>query len=69
MSDRILVMSARPGRVKDLIDVASIFPRPRDISAVKSSPRYGELFARIWGNLRDEVLASAKMADSTGKAA
>lgn len=59
LSDRILVMSARPGRVKDLIDVASVFPRPRDISAVKSSPHYGELFARIWGNLRDEVLVAA----------
>jgi NitT/TauT family transport system ATP-binding protein len=69
LSDRILVMSARPGRVKDLIDVAGIFPRPRDISAVKSSPRYGELFARIWGNLREEVLASAKMDDATEKAA
>ena len=67
LSDRILVMSARPGRVKDLIDVACIFPRPRDISTVKSSPRYGELFARIWGELRNEVLASARQAG--GKAA
>jgi NitT/TauT family transport system ATP-binding protein len=53
-------MSARPGRVKDLIDVASMFPHPRDVAAVKSSPRYGELFGRIWGQLRDEVLAAAK---------
>ena len=67
LSDRILVMSARPGRVKDLINVSSLFPRPRDISTVKSSPRYGELFARIWGELRNEVLASAR--ETEGKAA
>jgi NitT/TauT family transport system ATP-binding protein len=59
LSDRILVMSARPGRVKDLIDIAGVFPRPRDVAQVKSSPRYGELFGRIWGQLRDEVLAAA----------
>ena len=34
-----------------------IFPRPRDVAAVKSSPHYGELFGRIWNLLRDEVLA------------
>ena len=67
LSDRILVMSARPGRVKDLVDIAGAFPRPRDIAAVKSSPRYGELFARIWGELRDEVLATAR--DALEKAA
>jgi hypothetical protein len=29
------------------------------VAQVKSSPRYGELFGRIWGQLRDEVLAAA----------
>jgi NitT/TauT family transport system ATP-binding protein len=57
LADRVLVMSARPGRVKELIDITGIFGRPRDVAIVKSNPRYGELFARIWGELRNEVLA------------
>ncbi len=62
LSDRILVMSARPGRVKELINIARIFPRPRDVAAVKSSPKYGEVFGAIWGQLRDEVVAGVATA-------
>jgi NitT/TauT family transport system ATP-binding protein len=58
LSDRVLVMSARPGRVKEIIDITGIFPRPRDVAAVKSSPKYGELFGKIWAQLRDEVGAT-----------
>jgi NitT/TauT family transport system ATP-binding protein len=56
LADRILVMSARPGRIKDICDVSTIFPRPRRVEEVKSSPQYGELFGRVWGQLRQEVL-------------
>jgi NitT/TauT family transport system ATP-binding protein len=55
----VLVMSARPGRIKDLIDIAGIFSRPRDVATVKSDPRYGELFAHIWRELRNENLGGA----------
>ena len=64
LADRILVMTARPGRVKDVIDVASVFGRPRDVEAVKSSAQYGELFGRVWGLLRDEVIG-AQAAEGT----
>ena len=55
LADRILVMSARPGRIKDILDVGQVFGRPRLVEQVKASPQYGELFARVWGQLRDEV--------------
>ena len=58
LADRILVMSARPGRIKDIIDVGAVFGRPRQVDSVKSSPHYGELFGRVWGLLRDEVAAA-----------
>jgi NitT/TauT family transport system ATP-binding protein len=64
LSDRILVMTARPGRVKSLIDVASFFPRPRNVELVKSSPKYGELFGKIWSELRDEVYAARQNVDA-----
>ena len=66
LADRILVMSARPGRIKDIIDIGAIFPRPRHVDSVKSSARYGEVFGRVWGLLRDEV-AAAKAAEDAMK--
>lgn len=65
LGDRILVMSARPGRIKEVIDVATVFGRPRDVETVKSSPRFGELFGRVWAQLRDEV-AAAQSRDGLG---
>ncbi len=58
LADRILVMSARPGRIKEVLDVQQVFGRPRVVEVVKSSPQYGELFARVWAQLRDEVQAA-----------
>jgi NitT/TauT family transport system ATP-binding protein len=58
LADRILVMSARPGRIKEILDISSVFGRPRVVEVVKSSAQYGELFGRVWGQLRDEVRAA-----------
>jgi NitT/TauT family transport system ATP-binding protein len=52
LGDRIAVMSARPGRIKELIDVT--FPRPRDAS-IKRSPEFQDLEERIWQLLRSEA--------------
>jgi NitT/TauT family transport system permease protein len=58
LGDRILVMSGRPGRIKDVVDVNTVFGRPRFVEQVKSSEQYGRLFGQVWGLLRDEVLGA-----------
>ena len=51
LSDRVIVMSARPGRVIDEITVQ--IPRPRPLS-VKQTPGFLELQNRIWSQLQEE---------------
>ena len=53
LGDRIMVMTAQPGRVKTFVPVP--LPRPRDIMELQKSPQYGELIAHIWSSLREEV--------------
>jgi NitT/TauT family transport system ATP-binding protein len=64
LADRIVVLSARPGHIVDTVDVSGIFPRPRDIVRVRASSQYGELFARVWRQLRSSAVAAAKGAVS-----
>jgi NitT/TauT family transport system ATP-binding protein len=56
LGDRIVVMSTRPGRVREILDVG--FPRPRDQQAVRRSARYAELRQHIWDELRPQVSAA-----------
>jgi len=53
LSDRIGVMSARPGRFIDM--VSTDWPRDRD-SRIVSDRRFGDITARLWANLREESL-------------
>jgi NitT/TauT family transport system ATP-binding protein len=53
LGDRIMIMTAHPGRSKVLVDVP--FERPRSVLELRARPEYGELVYNIWGHLRDEV--------------
>ena len=53
LGDRILIMSAQPGRTKRIVEVP--FERPRHVLELRARPEYGELVCSIWGELRDEV--------------
>ena len=57
LSDRVMVMTARPGRVKSLVDID--LPHPRD-STIIASDRFGRLVAQVWGALREESLKGFK---------
>ena len=57
LGDRIVVISRRPGRIKEVLDVN--LPRPRFDKDVKSLPEYTELRERIWELVKDEALSGA----------
>jgi len=56
MSDRVVVLSAGPA-TRPIGEFAIDLPRPRQVAEVRTTPRFIELHAQIWGVLRDEVLA------------
>ena len=59
MAGRVVVMSARPGRIK--LDRAVSLPHPRHYS-VKTSPQFTELKAELTEQVRIEVKAAQQMA-------
>jgi NitT/TauT family transport system ATP-binding protein len=50
LADRVVVLSAQPGKIKEIIPID--FPRPRDAVAIRGEPRFGEHVVRIWELLR-----------------
>jgi NitT/TauT family transport system ATP-binding protein len=56
LSDRVLLFSARPGRIKE--EYAVPLERPRQIEEIVTDPHYNELFVRIWRSLREEIRLS-----------
>jgi len=54
LADRVVVMTAHPGTVKDVVPVP--LSRPRDQATLRSDPEFARLFGRIWESLRAEVL-------------
>lgn len=55
LADRVLLMTARPGRIKLTLSID--LPRPR-LADVRLSPEYTAYRNMIWDLLREEVLAS-----------
>jgi len=57
LSDRIIVMSARPGTIRKLVPVA--LERPRD-STVVGTPEFGRITGEVWEVLREESMKTIK---------
>lgn len=57
LADRVVALTARPGRVKEIIPVD--LPRPRDPD-IRNSPEFAAYRGRVWDVLRDEVQKAQK---------
>jgi NitT/TauT family transport system ATP-binding protein len=56
LASRIILLSARPGRVKE--DVAVTFPRPRDAVALRETAEFGRCYSHVWHALGEEFRRS-----------
>jgi NitT/TauT family transport system ATP-binding protein len=52
LASRIILLSARPGRLKEDFDVA--IPRPRDPVGLRETAEFGRLYSHIWHSLGEE---------------
>ena len=57
LGDRIVVISNRPGKVREVLDVN--LPRPRFDHDIKNLPEYTALRDHIWRLVKDEALSGA----------
>jgi NitT/TauT family transport system ATP-binding protein len=66
LSDRVLVMSARPGCIKEVVDVPA--PRPRTEEFL-TSPMFDEIRGKVFASLIEEVHRQAEVNEESGRAA
>jgi NitT/TauT family transport system ATP-binding protein len=52
LSDRVIVMTARPGRTKEILPIQ--LPRPRDYE-MRLTPEFNDIKAEIWNTLKEEL--------------
>ena len=62
LGDRIVVMTAQPGRIKEIVPID--FPRPRSAAELRADPRFGALQLSIWRMLEDEVRTARLQAEA-----
>jgi sulfonate transport system ATP-binding protein len=53
LSDQVIVMTRRPGRIKGVFDIP--LTRPRDVFSIQESSDFHELYRKIWHAFRDEI--------------
>lgn len=53
LGDRVVVMTARPGKIREVVKVD--LPRPRDIYTIHTDPHFREIYDEVWTHLADEM--------------
>jgi NitT/TauT family transport system ATP-binding protein len=59
MADRVIVMTARPARIK--MEYQIDLPRPRSAADSRFDPKFDAIYKAIWQDLRPEIAAQAKI--------
>ena len=59
LGDRVVVISNRPGTIKEVVEVG--LPRPRTDYDVKSDPEYTRLREHVWHLLKAEALGAGEV--------
>ena len=58
LSDRVVVLAARPGRVKKIIDVPFAHPRP-ELAELRNDARFQEIRREMWSLIRTSETVAA----------
>ena len=53
LADRVVIFSARPGRIRTIRDVR--LPRPRDVFKIRFTSDFARIYEELWDELKDEV--------------
>lgn len=65
LSDRVMLMSAHPGRISQEIKIT--MPRPRRMEEIRKDPEMARRFVDIWDHLQEEVQQSRREDERKGE--
>jgi NitT/TauT family transport system ATP-binding protein len=53
LSDKVVLLRAKPGTVKQEFDIN--IPRPRNVLSLRQEPEFLETYGKIWASLAEEI--------------
>ena len=60
-SDRIIIMTRRPGRVKEIYQVP--LARPRNVFEIYLEPGFDKAYATLWDHFKSEISVAGTVKD------
>jgi NitT/TauT family transport system ATP-binding protein len=65
LGDRVVLMSARPGQISEIVPVPLDRPRSSDVGGLERSREYVEITAHLWDRLREMHAEHGRLDDRT----